>query len=106
VTFDLDISYVGSLSGSRSKVKVTGQRSRSLEENKSSATAKGSDALESFLSKVAFESDFRNKSCTRVMKTFALFLLSKETFTIRTRSVLASFFRELLSKATFERKTF
>ena len=38
------------------------------------------------------------------MKTFAIFLLSKETFTVRTCSVLASFFRKLLSKATFERK--
>ena len=38
------------------------------------------------------------------MKTFAIFLLSKETFTIRTCSVLESFFRKLLSKATFERK--
>ena len=38
------------------------------------------------------------------MKTFAVFLLSKETFTIRTCAVLESFFRKLLSKATFERK--
>jgi len=38
------------------------------------------------------------------MKTFAIFLLSKETFTIRTCSILESFFRKLLSKATFERK--
>jgi len=65
---------------------------------------KGSDTLESFLSKVAFERDFRKKSCTCVMKTFAIFLLSKETFTIRTCSILASLFRKLLSKATFERK--
>ena len=40
-------------------------------------SAKSSDTLESFLSKVAFESDFRMKSCTYVMKTFAIFLLSK-----------------------------
>jgi len=38
------------------------------------------------------------------MKTFVIFLLSKETFTIRTCSILASFFHKLLSKATFERK--
>ena len=38
------------------------------------------------------------------MKTFAIFLLSKETFTIKTCSILESFFRKLLSKATFERK--
>jgi len=38
------------------------------------------------------------------MKTFAVFLLSKETFTIRTCPVPESFFRKLLSKATFERK--
>jgi len=38
------------------------------------------------------------------MKTFAIFLLSKETFTTRTCSILESFFRKLLSKATFERK--
>ena len=67
-------------------------------------TSKGSDTLESFLSKVAFESDFRKKSCTCVTETFAIFLLSKETFTIRTCSILASFFRKLLSKATFEIK--
>jgi len=66
--------------------------------------SKGSDTLESFLSRVAFESDFRKKSCTHVMKTFAIFLLSKETFAIGTCSILASFFRKLLSKATFERK--
>jgi len=72
---------------------------------------KASDTLESFLSKVAFESDFRafesdfrKKTCTCVMKTFAIFLLSKEPFTIRTCSILESFFRKLLSKATFERK--
>ena len=65
---------------------------------------KGSDTLEIFLSKVAFESDFRKKTCTCVTKTFAIFLLSKETFTIRTCSILESFFRKLLSKATFERK--
>ena len=38
------------------------------------------------------------------MKTFAIFFLSKETFTIRTCSILDSFFRKLLSKATLERK--
>jgi len=38
------------------------------------------------------------------MKTFAIFLLSKETLRIRTCSILESFFRKLLSKATFERK--
>jgi len=38
------------------------------------------------------------------MKTFAIFLLLKETFTIRTCSILESFFRKLHSKATFERK--
>jgi len=38
------------------------------------------------------------------MKTFAVFLLSKETFRIRTYSVLESFSRKLVSKATFERK--
>ena len=65
---------------------------------------KASDTLESFLSKVAFERDFRKKTCTCVMKTFAVFLLSKETFTIRTCSILESFFRKLLSKVTFERK--
>jgi len=64
----------------------------------------GSDTLESFLSKVTFESDFRKKTCTCVMQSFAIFLLSKETFTIRTCSILESFFRKLLSKATFERK--
>jgi len=69
-----------------------------------SAQHVASDTLESFLSKVAFESDFRKKTCTCVMKTFAIFLLSKETFTIRTCSILESFFRELLSKATFERQ--
>jgi len=66
---------------------------------------KASDTLESFLSKVAFESDFRKKTCMCVMKTFAIFLLSKETLTIRTCSILESFFRKLLSKATFERKS-
>jgi len=66
--------------------------------------SKGSDTLESFLSKVAFQGDFRKKTCTCVIKTFASFLLSKETFTIRTCSILESFFRKLLSKATFERK--
>ena len=66
---------------------------------------KASDTLESFLSKVAFESDFRKKTCTCVMKTFAIFLHSKETFTIRTRSILesffASYFRKRLSKENF-----
>jgi len=38
------------------------------------------------------------------VKTLAVFLLSKETFTIRTCSILESFFRKLLSKVTFERK--
>jgi len=38
------------------------------------------------------------------MKTFAIFLLSKETLTIRTCSILESFFRKLLSQVTFERK--
>jgi len=38
------------------------------------------------------------------MKTFAILLLSKKTFTIRSCSILASFFRKLLPKATFERK--
>jgi len=38
------------------------------------------------------------------MKNFAIFPLSKETFTIRTYSILESFFRNLHSKATFERK--
>ena len=38
------------------------------------------------------------------MKPFTIFLLLKETFTIRTCSILESFFRKLLSKATFERK--
>jgi len=38
------------------------------------------------------------------MKTFAIFLLSKETFMIKTCCTLASFFRKLLLKATFERK--
>jgi len=38
------------------------------------------------------------------MKTFAIFLLSKETFTIGTCCILESFFRKLLSKATFEGK--
>jgi len=65
---------------------------------------KGSDTLESFLWKVTFESDFTKKSCTCVMKTFAIFLLSKENFRIRACSILESFFRKLLSKATFERK--
>ena len=37
-------------------------------------------------------------------ENFAIFLLSKETFTIRTCSILEGFFRKLLSKATFERK--
>jgi len=49
-------------------------------------------------------SDFRKKSCTCVMKTFAVFILSKDTFTIRTCSILASFFRKWLLKATFEKK--
>ena len=62
---------------------------------------KASDTLESFFSKVAFEGDFRKKTCTCVMKTFAIFLLLKETFTIRTCSVLESFFRKLLSKENF-----
>jgi len=35
------------------------------------------------------------------MKTFAIFLLSKETFAIRTCSILESFFRKLLSKENF-----
>jgi len=68
-----------------------------------SIRSKASDTLEIFLSKVAFVSHFRKKSCTCVMKT-SIFLLSKETFTIRTCSILESFFRKLLSKATFERK--
>jgi len=34
------------------------------------------------------------------MKTFAIFLLSKETFWIRACSILESFFHKLLSKAT------
>jgi len=38
------------------------------------------------------------------MKTFAVFLLSKETFMIKTCSILESFFRKLLLKATLERK--
>ena len=38
---------------------------------------KANDTLESFLSKVAFECDFQKKTCTYVMKTFAIFLLSK-----------------------------
>jgi len=44
------------------------------------------------------------RKLARVTKTFAIFLLSKETFTIRTCSILASFFPKWLSKATFERK--
>ena len=39
-----------------------------------------------------------------VMKNFAIFLLSKKTFTIRKYAILASFFCKLLSKATLERK--
>jgi len=35
------------------------------------------------------------------MKTFAVFLLSKETFTIRTCSILESFFGKRLSKENF-----
>jgi len=35
------------------------------------------------------------------MKTFAIFLLSKETFMIRTRSILESYFRKRLSKENF-----
>jgi len=66
--------------------------------------SQASDTLASFLSKVTFESDFRKKTCTCVMKTFAICLLSKETFTIRTCSILESFFRKFLLKATFERK--
>jgi len=50
---------------------------------------KGSDTLESFLSKVVCH------------ENFAIFLLSKETFTIRTCSILQSFFRKLLSKENF-----
>jgi len=38
------------------------------------------------------------------MKTFAILILSKEIFRIRTCSILESFFRKLLLKATFERK--
>jgi len=67
-------------------------------------SSKASDTLESLHSKVAFESDFQKKTCTCAMKTFSIFLLSKETFTIRTCSILESFFRKLLSKATLERK--
>jgi len=43
--------------------------------------SKGSDTLQSFLSKVGFDTDFRKKSCPCVMNTFAVFLLSKWTFT-------------------------
>jgi len=70
-----------------------------------SRSAKGSDTLESFLSKVAFESDFRMKSCTCVMKTFAIFFFRNEI--LRLEHVL---FCEFLSKVTFEtnfrKKTF
>ena len=48
------------------------------------AHLKGSDTLESFLSKVAFERDLRKKTCTCVMKTFA----------IRIFCVLESYFRK------------
>jgi len=67
---------------------------------------KDSDTLESLLSKVLFESDFRNKSCTCVMKTFAIFLLSKNKLS-RLEHVLflqvsfASYFRKRLSKENF-----
>ena len=44
------------------------------------------------------------RNLARVVKTFSIFLLSTQTFAIRTCSVLASFFRKLLSKATLERK--
>jgi len=44
------------------------------------------------------------RNLARVMKTFAIFLLSKETVTIIICSILASFFCKLLSKATFKRK--
>jgi len=43
----------------------------------------------------AVESDFRKKSCMCVMKTFAIFLLSKETFTIRTCSILEKFLSQV-----------
>jgi len=38
---------------------------------------KANDALESFLLKVAVESDFLMESCMYVMKTFTIFLFSK-----------------------------
>jgi len=81
-------------------------RSLAKESKRKTDEHEASDTLENFLSKVAFESDFRKKTCTCVMKTFAIFLLSKETFTITTCSILERFFRKLLSKATFERKLF
>jgi len=86
------------------ELNINSARQLSQTVNMQDSKAKGSDTLESFLSKVTFESDFRKKSCTCAMKTFAIFLLLKETFTIRTCSILASFFCKLLSKATFERK--
>jgi len=58
--------------------------------------------LSYFKASDTLESDFRKKTCTCVMKTFAIFLLSKQTFTIRTCSILEKFFRKLLSKATWK----
>ena len=59
---------------------------------------KGSDTLDNFLSKVAFESDFRKKACTCVMKTFAIFLffrnkLSRLEHVLFLQVSFASYFR-------------
>ena len=81
------------------------------------AEPKGSDTSESFLSKVAFETDFRKKSCTCVTKTFAIFFFRNKLSWLEhvlflqvsfasffgpfhTEKLLESFFR----KSTFEIK--
>jgi len=67
-------------------------------------TAKGSDTLESFLSKVAFESNLRKK-----LSRTEHVLIVKVSFDRRKNAKvfmthLQVFFRKSLSKATFERK--
>ena len=57
-------------------IKSITNRTR-LEFGLSAWLTKGNDSLESFLSNITVQSDFRKESCVCVRKTFAIFLVSK-----------------------------
>jgi len=70
------------------------------------ASIKGTDTLESFLSKVAFESNLRNKlaGIEHVLVVKVYFESRKIAKVFMTHVQDFDFFRKSLSKATFERK--